>query len=466
MSFPLPAACAEILKGRIVFCGFSGGSDSLYLLLALKMISAPFHFQLRAVHFNHGLRGGESEADEAWCREKCRKENLPFLSIRLHLDSAVGEGGLEAAARNARLTEWKRLIRENPSSVVALGHQAEDRRENLLLRLMRGSNVSGLTSLRLCSEVEGIRFVRPLLAYSKEEMERRLRDAGEVWRTDSSNASDFCGRNFLRLTLIPSLLNRFPYAAGGLRRSLEVLEEDADYLEREARRAFGTDERMTPAQWSSLHPAIRCRVLRLFLEKSGISVLPDSALLERFAEAVSHPPENGESRRIPLAGNPDCFLTVERDTVSLQHREMPCEPVEWELERMPICRFGEFLLQAERVKRTDETLDLQNRDPMTVFFSLDLPRKLIVSPRRDGDRMIPFGKHHALLVKKLCSEGGIKAYSRNSHPLLRTEEGEILWFPGVRRSASYPVAESAREMWRIRARRTPPEREAMTRKKD
>lgn len=80
--------------------------------------------------------------------------------------------------------------------------------------------------------------------------------------------------------------------------------------------------------------------------------------------------------------------------------------------------------------------------------------------------MIPFGKHHALLVKKLCSEGGIKAYSRNSHPLLRTEEGEILWFPGVRRSASYPVAESAREMWRIRARRTPPEREAMTRKKD
>ena len=229
---------------------------------------------------------------------------------------------------------------------------------------------------------------------------------------------------------------------------------------------FGTGERMTPAQWSSLHPAIRCRVLRLFLEKSGISVLPDSALLERFAEAVSHPPENGECRRIPLAGNPDCFLTVERDTVSLQHREMPCEPVEWELERMPICRFGEFLLQAERVKRTDETLDLQNRDPMTVFFSLDLPRKLILSPRRDGDRMIPFGKHHALLVKKLCSEGGIKAYSRNSHPLLRTEEGEILWFPGVRRSASYPVAESAREMWRIRARRTPPEREAMTRKKD
>ena len=167
-----------------------------------------------------------------------------------------------------------------------------------------------------------------------------------------------------------------------------------------------------------------------------------------------------------LAGNPDCFLTVERDTISLQHREIPCEPVEWELERTPICRFGEFLLQAERVKRTDETLDLQNRDPMTVFFSLDLPRKLIVSPRRDGDRMIPFGKHHALLVKKLCSEGGIKAYSRNSHPLLRTEEGEILWFPGVRRSASYPVAESAGEMWRIRARRTPPEREAMTRKKD
>ena len=82
MSLSLPAETAEFLRGRTVLCGFSGGSDSLCLLLALNECSAPFHFQLYAVHFNHGLRGAESDADEAWCRENA--VGFPFRSVRLH----------------------------------------------------------------------------------------------------------------------------------------------------------------------------------------------------------------------------------------------------------------------------------------------------------------------------------------------------------------------------------------------
>ena len=67
--FRISVAAGPLLRGRRVFCGFSGGSDSLYLLLALKEISAPFHFSLEAVHFEHGLRGDESRADAEWCRE-------------------------------------------------------------------------------------------------------------------------------------------------------------------------------------------------------------------------------------------------------------------------------------------------------------------------------------------------------------------------------------------------------------
>ena len=103
MNPEISAEAAEILRGGIVFCGFSGGSDSLYLLLALNECSAPFHFELRAVHFNHGLRGAESDADEAWCREKCAELAVPFLSVPLDVGGRreAGEGD-EAAARLAR----------------------------------------------------------------------------------------------------------------------------------------------------------------------------------------------------------------------------------------------------------------------------------------------------------------------------------------------------------------------------
>ena len=152
---------------------------------------------------------------------------------------------------------------------------------------------------------DGVEFVRPLLHLSRSDMEAELRRRGEVWRTDSTNRTDCYGRNFLRLNLIPMLANRFPFAPGGLRRSLEVLEQDADCLEREAHRVFA-EGLHTPHEWASLHPAIRCRALRYFLNADFPGFVPDSALTERFSAAVASPPENGECVRIPLAGFPDC----------------------------------------------------------------------------------------------------------------------------------------------------------------
>lgn len=452
MSLSLPAETAEFLRGRTVLCGFSGGSDSLCLLLALNECSAPFHFQLYAVHFNHGLRGAESDADEAWCREKCSRLSIPFRSIALDVPGArkAGESG-ETAARRLRLAGWKRLTEEIPGAVVALGHHADDRTENLLLRLFRGSNVSGLTSMRSRWLVDGVTFVRPLLSFTRAELEAELRERGESWRTDSTNNNACCGRNFLRLELIPSLAERFPFAPGGMRRSIAALEQDADYLEQEARAVYGSGNVKTPSDWAALHPALRCRALRCFLEEHRGGIIPDAALLERFAGAVASPPENGECIRIPVSGGGE--ILVERERV-LFRTEAAFLPELWDLRERTECRFGEFLLTADRT----ETAGLPQPDSRTVFFSAELPRVLEVSARRDGDRMVPFGRHHSVPLKKLYSEVGIRSYERDSVPVLRTLEGTVLWIPGVRRSAFFPVPSGGGSVWRIRAERVIPER--------
>ncbi len=446
MTFPFSAEAAELLRGRIVFCGFSGGSDSLYLLLALKEKSAHFDFQLRALHFNHGLRGAESDADETWCREKCLAESIPFQSIRLNVNKErlPGEGD-EAAARRLRLDEWKKLVRNTPKSIVALGHQADDRTENLLMRLFRGSNVSGLTSMRIYSIVEGVEFVRPLLSLERNEMERVLCRLGEQWRTDSTNKTPCYGRNFLRLDLIPAVAKRFPFAIGGMRRSFEVLEQDADYLEQEAKKIYISGTVKTPADWSALHPAIRCRVLRYFLESYIPGFIPDSALIDRFSEAVQNPPENGESDIISVASLNPYELYITKTSVFL-HNELEYQSFNWNIKAQRECCFGAYRLTADLIPVSEYT----NPDSKTAYFSSEMPHIIAVSSRFDGDTMIPFGKHNPVPLKKLYSDSGIKRYERSSIPVLRADD-DIIWIPRVRRSIHWTVEENAEKMWRIKA---------------
>ena len=93
--------------------------------------------------------------------------------------------------------------------------------------------------------------------------------------------------------------------------------------------------------------------------------------------------------------------------------------------------------------------EMKRADAETVFFSADLPHVLHVGSRRDGDRMVPFGKHHPVPLKKLYSDCGIKSYSRDAVPVLRTSDGAVLWAAGVRRSALFPVVPDAETVWRI-----------------
>ena len=445
--FELPEIAVPFLRDRIVFCGFSGGSDSLYLLLALKKLSEPFHFQLQAIHFEHGFRGAESRADAEWCEKKCLVEGIPFRCIELHAaeNRLPGEGD-EAAARRLRLLNWKKLAEQYPYSIVALGHHGGDRAENLFLRLFRGSNATGLSSMRLYSEIEGFGVLRPLLGLSKEHIESVLRENGESWRLDSTNLSDCYGRNFLRLKIFPLFEEKFPFARQGVLHSLDSLEQDADFLEKTARNAY---ERMretdhfAPEFWNELHPAVRCRVLRFFLtDELGECMIPDRNLLERFSSAVKEPPEKG-GIFLDLKDHGEFFLCVEKKRVFLCARtEMP-EKIIWDREKQPVIRYAGYELSM------DESDFPGKCDSCEAFFGEDLPMTLILDIRHDGDRMVPYGKKDAVLLKKLYNDAGIKAYERDRIPVLKDGIGNILWIPGVKRSAFF--LHSGKKGFRIRA---------------
>jgi tRNA(Ile)-lysidine synthase len=205
---------------------FSGGADSLCLLLLLWAHWPERRAQLRALHFNHRLRGAASRGDAAFCRRVCAA-----LGVRLVVGEWPGahRGASEAEARTARQAFFER----QGVAALWLGHQQDDIAESLFMRLARGSGTAGLAAPRPVHALpRGRVHLRPLLTLKKAEVVAALRRAGATWREDASNAGPGFFRNRVRRQVLPAWQRAAERdALAGAARSRELLEEDDAALE-------------------------------------------------------------------------------------------------------------------------------------------------------------------------------------------------------------------------------------------
>jgi tRNA(Ile)-lysidine synthase len=209
---------------------FSGGADSLCLLLLVWALWPRRRRQLRVLHFDHRLRGAAARADARFCREVCRGLGVAFVGGEW---TEAPAGASEAGARTARFAFFERAMRARRTRVLWLGHQQDDIAETFLMRLARGSGTAGLAAPRPVHRAAGGRLhVRPLLALEKSAVTAALRAAGIPWREDASNAGDDFFRNRIRRAVLPAWRRAARRdAMAGAARSRELLEEDDDALE-------------------------------------------------------------------------------------------------------------------------------------------------------------------------------------------------------------------------------------------
>lgn len=204
---------------------FSGGADSLALLLLIWAHWPERRRMLRALHFDHRLRGAESRADLSFCRRVCATLGVTLVSDTWKEASA---GASEAEARTARMAFFQKHAR-----VIWLGHQQDDIAETMLMRLARGSGTGGLSAPRPVQMLAGGRtHLRPLLTLKKAEIVAALRKAGAKWREDSSNPNHRFFRNRIRSIVLPAWAEAAQRdALMGAARSRRLLEEDDVGLE-------------------------------------------------------------------------------------------------------------------------------------------------------------------------------------------------------------------------------------------
>ena len=426
---------------RTVYASFSGGADSLALLACLSELQKDVPWKLRAVHFEHGIRGAESLADAEFCREVCEKLGVPLRIVSLNVPDNVRPGeGTEAAARRLRQEAWRDIVRETADqpAAVALGHNADDRVESLFLRLMRGSNLSGLHALHAVREINGVVWLRPLLKFSRAEIETYLAERGmNTFRTDSTNLENDYDRNKLRNIVLPTLYREFPRARAGILTALRAIEDDAAALDDAAKEAFRQAVRpggLDGKTLKTIPPALLPRVLRLWLDGQ----IPDRHFIERLRDLLDAPDGHAASGRIPVDGGLifqwDKGLLKKEDPV----KSDPPDPVVWDYRTIPAVRFGMTVL---RFRGEISGGELPSGTDAALFDAEGFPGKLRLAARRSGDAMTPFGASHPVAVKKLFTDAHVSAAEQPLRPLVRdaVSPERILWIPGVRRSASLPV---------------------------
>ena len=244
-----------ITPGDRVICAVSGGADSVALLFGFYLLKEKLDIQLEAAHFNHCLRGEESDRDEAFVKDLCDRYDIP---LHVKKEQVVpGKKGLEAAARDARY----RFLKSLPGK-IATAHTADDNAETVLMHLVRGTGLKGLGGI---TPVQGS-VIRPMLTVTRQEVEAFLQEYYVAHIEDSSNATDAFLRNRIRHDVMPLLKRENPKLSENLSQMALRLRMDEEYLSRQA------DFEILPGVeiLKTMPEAVRSRCLERFLKENGV----------------------------------------------------------------------------------------------------------------------------------------------------------------------------------------------------
>lgn len=388
---------AMVQPGDTVICALSGGADSVALLWALYLLRDKLQIDLQAAHFNHGLRGEESQADENFVTELCDRYDIP-----LHLGRGAvipGEKGLEAAARDARYSFLLSL-----SGKIATAHTADDNAETVLMHMLRGTGLKGLGGI---TPVRGD-LIRPMLSVTRQEVLAFLQEYHLPHIHDSSNDSDQFLRNRVRHRVMPLLQQENPRFSQSVSAMALRLREDEKALDEQTQSA----KTLQVESLRALPSSLRSRVLASILEDFGVR--EPSAEHITLLDAVIR--SDKPSAKAAFPGG----ITVGRNygrLVRLELTESFCIP-------LACPGITELPQLGLRVLCTPGRVAPQSADA----FCVSVRDGLVVRSRCSGDTMrLPGGTK---TLKKLFIDKKIPASVRSQIPVV-ADSGGILVVYGI-----------------------------------
>ena len=505
-----------IPPGEEVVVGVSGGPDSLCLLHTLCRLGETMDLRLHVAHLDHATRGDASEQDARFVQSVADAWGLPVTIERRNIPALADEHGLafEETARRVRYAFMDRVAQRVGASRIAVGHNADDQAETVLMHIVRGSGLSGLRGMlpltplksyrllapfeegsqrRRCADGKGTAealtqdaasaslkaretgstscLIRPLLEVPRRDIEDYCEEHGLNPRFDRSNLDTTYFRNRLRHELLPELEHYNPRIKARLRHLAAVVAADYELIaeaRREAWEGVIREERgdgvvFDQSAWQALPVSLQRATLRHAAYRLRRSLRDVTFAHVENARRVALEGETGKASTLPMG----LELRVGYETLTVGDADgngpPPDEPLLWEDEPLPVSVPGttplpetEWILTSHPLDRWSMAEVASPDHPWTGYLDAEtLEKPLVLRSRREGDRMEPLGMggKHAK-VSELMINLKIPDAWRDHVPLL-VAGGEILWLCGRRISERARVDEQTEEVARFRFERSP-----------
>jgi tRNA(Ile)-lysidine synthase len=257
-----------IAKRDKILAGISGGPDSVALLYILNSLRKELKISLHIAHLDHMLRK-DSYKDREFVQGLAKRLKIPITCGQINVKELAKKGSLEEIARNARLGFLFRVAKEIKADKIALGHNLDDQAETVLMRILRGTGLYGLSGILPKREIAGFKIIRPLIEVRRREIESFLKRKRLKARIDLSNLENIHFRNKIRNKLLPLLERDYNKNIKGLLSNMaEAVGYDYDYLLRQADfKSKGLGEKISFKKFLKLHPAIQRLILRLTIAR-------------------------------------------------------------------------------------------------------------------------------------------------------------------------------------------------------
>jgi len=394
---------------------FSGGLDSTVLLHALTKLQLSQKISFSAVHVHHGL----SDKADAWasqCHQLCLQYNIPFQRFNVDASPVTGESP-EATARQLRYESLATVMQ--PGDVLLTAHHQDDQAETLLLQLMRGSGAPGLSAMPFENDFATGKLLRPLLEFSRSELEDYAHNHQLNWVEDESNQDTSFDRNFMRHDILPLLLSRWPGVVNNLNRTAGHMADAALLLDELAMQDLAqckqTEKRSLNIDvLKNLHEPRQRNVLRFWLRSLGLNI-PSHLQLQHVLNDVLA----SRSDAIACVSWPGVEVRKYRGQLfalsALSEHDVR-RNVSWDLtNELQIDGVG--TLQVKQATGTGLAISLQHQ-------------KLNITFRQGGEKIKPANRGHHHDLKKLFQEAGVPPWERDRTPILYQGD-EILAVAGL-----------------------------------
>ena len=436
-----------------IIAAVSGGADSVVLLDLLAKEQEAFGMTVVVAHFNHQLRGAESEGDEQLVAQRARHYGFEFYVERANTAeySRYTRLGIQEAARKLRYEFFDKLLISSGFDKIATAHNADDNAETILLNLFRGAGVQGLSGIPLYRDDRKI--IRPLLFAQRDEIEEYANVEGLEFRTDSSNLKDHYTRNFLRHNILPPIKKEVnPNLVPTLNRSAELFRELEAFLTYTARQSF--DLLVAKKTDDELHIVIsRLR---------GNPLLVQQYIIMLAAEHIAHRRLDYDQVNAILdltEGLTGSWVAISKEYVVFRDREnlvmRKTEPVN----EFKITVQANHRYDFDRFKFASEVVDpkaVQFTPHGAEFIDADAVAsgELVLRSWSDGDSFIPLGMKTRKKISDFFVDAKIPIYEKHQIPILETKDGQVVWVCGQRIDDRFKITDATKRVMKLEFKRT------------